>query len=305
MSAVLQMSTVRMSANLVQPSRARQTTESMGILLIAAFIIAGCSWREEKTSSYPNGQLRVRWHERMIGPYRTIKDGKYEAFYPTGAKLTSGEFKNGDSVGLWEEWYLYGGKRFERTYGAHGKTYGRSVAWMPNGDTVELRTYNDRGELDGRQVIYWPETGEMRAQGECKGGKRQGPWQACYRNGRIQYEREYDQGRSVGTRIDYGLDGNVASKREYLRDLPEDLARCWSDALVEGVPIGTSLDFQRRDRRVDTIPAEERIYSELRKRGDEWIVPFKWFSPRFEAFYRPRNDTLVVWRSPPSPKPSK
>ncbi len=75
----------------------------------------------------------------------------------------------------------------------------------------------------------------------------------------------------------------------------------WSGALVDGVPIGTSLEFQRRDRGVDTMPAGEIIYDVLRKRGDAWVVPYKWFSPRFESFYRPRNDTLVVWRPPPSP----
>jgi antitoxin component YwqK of YwqJK toxin-antitoxin module len=275
------------------------------LCLLVLFELAGCSWREEKTTFYPNGQIKVRWHERMIGPYRTVKDGAYEAFYPTGARLTSGEFRNGDSVGLWEEWYLYGGKRFEKTFGATGRLQGQSIVWMPNGDTVELRTFNDRGELDGRQVVYWPETGEMRQQGEYKAGKRQGPWQAWYRNGRIEDEREYDQGRSVGTWIDYGLDGNIASKREFLKDLPGDLARRWSGALVEGVPAGRSLNFQRRDRRVDTIPAEERIYGELRKRGDAWIVPFRWLSPRFEAFYQPRNDTLVVWRPAASPARSQ
>ena len=272
---------------------------------LIVLLLAGCSWREEKTTVYPNGQVKVRWQERMIGPYRTVKDGTFEAFYPTGAKLTSGEFKNGDSVGVWEEWYLYGGKRFEKTFGANGKLHGRFVTWMPSGDTVELRSYNDRGELDGRQVHYWPETGEMRQQGEYTSGVRHGPWQAWYRNGHIMNEREYDHGRSVGTWIEYGLDGNVASKREFLRVLPQDLARGWSGALVDGVPIGTWLDFQRRDRRVDTIPAEERIYGELRKRGEAWVVPFKWLSPRFEVFYRPRNDTLVVWRPSGSTKASQ
>jgi len=274
--------------------------KASGAILLIALVLVGCSWREERATFYPNGQTKVRWHERMIGPYRTVKDGAYEAFYPTGARQTSGEFRNGDSVGLWEEWYLYGGKRYERTYSTNGKLQGQSATWMPNGDTVELRTYNDRGEPDGREVVYWPETGAMRLQGEYKNGKHHGPWQSWYRNGQIQNEREYDQGRSVGIWIEYGLDGNIASKREFLRDLPEDLARSWSAALVEGVPTGTSLDFQRRDRRVDTVPAEERIYGELRRQGNAWVVPFRWFSPRFAEFYRPRTDTLVVWRPPSS-----
>ncbi len=230
----------------------------------------------------------------MIGPYRTVKDGPYEAFYPTGARLMTGEFRNGDSVGLWQEWYLYGGKRFERTYGRSGKLLGTFVTWMPNGDTVELRTYNDHGELDGRHVICWPETGDLRQQGEYKGDRRHGPWQSWYRNGHIMNEREYDQGRHVGTWIEYAPDGIVASKCEYLRVLPPELATIWTEALVEGVPVGTSLDFQRRSRQVDTIPSEKRVYGPLMKVGADWVVPFRWYSPRFEILYKPHYDTLRI-----------
>ncbi|MCX6134862.1 MAG: hypothetical protein NTU47_13700 [Ignavibacteriales bacterium] len=272
------------------------------VYFFIVLVLAGCSWREEKTSSYPNGQIKIRWYERMIGPYRTIKDGKYESFYPTGARQAAGEFKNGDSVGVWEEWYLYGGKRFEKTYGPRGRVTGRSVAWMPNGDTLEVHTCNESGELEGRHVVYWPDTGEMREEGEFRGGKRQGLWQAWYRNGRSKYAREYEAGRSVGTWTEFGQDGHVASLREYQRDLPPELARVWRSAAVEGVPIGTSRDFQRRERTVDTIPAQERVYGELRQRGQEWIVPFKWISPRFEAFYKPRLDTLIVWKPAPPPE---
>ena len=272
------------------------------VCLLIVLLLSGCSWREEKTTLYPNGQIRIRWHERMIGPNRTIKDGKYEAFYPTGARLASGEFKNGDSVGLWEEWYLYGGKRYEKTYGPQAKLTGRSVVWMPNGDTLRVHSYNELGEPDGRQVLYWPDTGGMQEEGEFNNGKRQGVWQAWYRSGRSKYEREYDAGRCVGTWTDFGPDGHVASRREYRRELPPELARAWGTALIEGVPVGTSEEFQRRDRTVDTIPAQERVYGELRLRGHEWVVPFRWISPRFEAFYKPRYDTLVVWK--PSPPPA-
>lgn len=267
------------------------------IFVLALLQLSGCSWREEKSTLYPNGQVKIRWHERMIGPYRTVKDGPFESFYPTGARLVSGEFKNGDSVGLWEEWYLYGGPRSEKTYGPNGKLRGRSVSWMPNGDTVELHTYNESGELDGRRVVFWPGTGDIRQQGDYRNGKRDGLWQAWYRNGRVQNEREYDQGRFVGTWIEYGPDGNVASKREYMRNLPPELAGEWERSLVEGVPTGTSLDFQRRARQVDTIPSEKLVYGSLMKVGREWIVPFRWYSPRFEIFYKPRYDTLHILNS--------
>jgi antitoxin component YwqK of YwqJK toxin-antitoxin module len=289
--------------DLVPVLPSKRCARALCVCLLIVLVLAGCSWREEKATLYPNGQIRIRWHERMIGPYRTIKDGTYEAFYPTGARLASGEFKNGDSVGLWEEWYLYGGKRYEKTYGPHAKQIGRSVVWMPSGDTLAVHTYNELGEPDGRLVAYWPDTGELQEEGEFKNGRRHGVWQAWYRNGRPKYEREYHEGRRVGTWTDFGPDGNIASRREYQRELPPELERMWGTALVDGVPVGTSEDFQRRQRTVDTIPAEERVYGDLRLRGQEWIVPFKWISPRFEAFYKPRYDTLVVWRPSPPPLP--
>ena len=266
------------------------------VMLVALLVSSGCNWREDKSTYYPNGQVKVRWQERMVGPYRTVKDGKFELFYPTGAKMASGEFRNGDTLGLWEEWYLYGGKKAERTYGEQGKPRGRAVVWMPNGDTLEIRGYNDLGQFHGRFVAFWPDIGEVHHQGDYLNGKRHGGWQAWYRNGKPEYEREYDRGRFVGTWIECGPDGNVASRREYLRDLPAELSSVWEKALVEGVPVGVSLDYQRIGRRVDTIPSEERIYGDLQKRRGDWIVPFKWSSPRFATLYKARFDTLVVWR---------
>jgi hypothetical protein len=96
--------------------------------------------------------------------------------------------------------------------------------------------------------------------------------------------------------MDFGVDGHVASNREFLRALPAELAEVWSEALVEGVPVGRSSLFQRSDRRVDTVAAEERDYGELQKRGSEWLVPFKWHSPRFGAIEKQRMDTVFVWR---------
>jgi antitoxin component YwqK of YwqJK toxin-antitoxin module len=228
-----------------------------------------------------------------------VKDGKYETFYPDGSRLSAGEFINGDSVGLWEEWYLNGGKKFEKTFGEPGKPKGEAIIWMPSGDTLELQTYNDLGELDGRHVSYWSKTSEMREQGEYKNGNRHGVWNKWYRNGQPEYEREYDRGRFVGRWTDFGFDGRVTSSREFLRELPAELSSVWDKALVDGVPTGRSLEYQQRDRRVDTIATEERTYGELRKTGQDWIVPFTWYSPRFAAFYKARRETLFVWK--PSP----
>jgi hypothetical protein len=170
---------------------------------------------------------------------------------------------------------------------------------MPSGDTLEIKTFNDLGELDGRYVAFWHDNGEMREQGEFKNGRRHGAWQKWFRSGQLEYEREYDRGRFVGRWTDFNFDGQVASSHEFLTDLPAELAKVWGEALVDGVPTGTSQFFQRRDRQVDTIPAEEREYSELRKNGLDWIVSFKSSSPRFAALYKPRYDTLYVWRHHP------
>jgi antitoxin component YwqK of YwqJK toxin-antitoxin module len=240
--------------------------------------------------------MKERWHEKIVGPNRVVREGKYEAFYPDGSKQSVGEYNNGDSLGVWIEWYMNGGNKFEKTFGEQGKLKGRAVVWMPSGDTLEYKTFNDLGELDGRYAAFWRDNGEVREQGEFENGKRHGIWTRWYHNGQMEYGHEYDRGRSVGRWVELGVDGHIASIREFQRDLPAELSGVWGEALVEGVPIGRSSIFQRNDRRVDTVAADERDYGELQKKGSDWIVPFKWHSPRFGAIEKQRTDTLLVWR---------
>jgi antitoxin component YwqK of YwqJK toxin-antitoxin module len=240
--------------------------------------------------------VKERWHERTVGSNRVVRDGKYEAFYPDGSRQSVGEYNNGDSLGLWLEWYLNGGNKFEKTFGEQGKLKGREVVWMPSGDTLEFKSFSELGELDGRYAAFWRDNGEIREQGDYKGGKRHGIWARWYHNGQMEYGHEYDRGRSVGRWIDFGVDGHIAASREFLRELPAELSGVWGYALVEGVPIGKSSIFQRRDRQVDTLAAEERDYGDLKKKGSDWIVPFRWHSPRFGSIEKQRMDTLLVWR---------
>ncbi len=279
----------------------RLTAISAEMILLASLIFPGCSWREERVTYYPNGQVKERWHEKIIGPNSNVKDGKYEAFYPDGSRRVTGEYNLGDSIGQWEEWYLNGSQEYEKSYGELGKFKGRgAIVWMRSGDTLEIRHFNDLGEADGRCTTFWvPIQGTFEKRENSRGGKRQGTWLKWYRKRAIGVQREYIRGRSVGRWIEFGRDGQVASSRDFVRDLPSELTGIWAGALVDGVPTGRSLSFQRQGRRVDTIPAEVREYGELRKNGEDWIVPFKWFSPRFEVFYKPRSETLYVWKHTP------
>jgi antitoxin component YwqK of YwqJK toxin-antitoxin module len=276
--------------------RCRLAPVRTAMVLVAGSILVGCTGRDERVTFYPNGRIKERWHERTVGPNRVVRDGNYEAFYPDGARQSTGEYKNGDSLGEWHEWYMNGGNKFEKTYGEQGRSKGKAIIWMPGGDTLEFKTFNDLGELEGRYAAFWRDNGEVRELGAYMNGKRHGIWTRWYRSGQVMYEREYDRGRSVGKWIDFGVDGHVASSRQFLRDLPSELLGVWGEALVDGVPIGTSSIFQRSDRRVDTIAADERDYGELRKKGPDWIVPFKWHSPRFGAIEKQRIDTLYVWK---------
>ena len=269
------------------------------VFLLAGFIAFGCSGRDERVTRYPNGKERERWHERTVGPNRVIRDGAFESFYPDGAQQTVGEYSGGDSVGRWQELYLNGGMKYEKSYSERGRLKGRSILWMPSGDTLDVETFNGSGELDGRHAFFWRDNGELREEGDHKNGKRHGIWRRWYRNGQMEYEHEYDQGRAVGTWSEFGVDGQLASRREFLRDLPAELLAVWGEALLEGVPTGKSAFYQRRERQVDTLAAEEREYSELRKTNLGWIVPYQWRSPRFAAIEKRRLDTLYVWRHRP------
>lgn len=266
-------------------------------LVLAGCVAFGCSGRDERVTRYPNGKVRERWHERTVGPNRVIRDGAFESFYPDGAQQTVGEYSSGDSVGRWQELYLNGGMKYEKSYSERGKLKGKSILWMPSGDTLDLETFDGFGEVDGRHAFFWRDNGEIREEGDHRNGKRHGVWRRWYRNGQIEYQREYDQGRAVGTWSEFGIDGQLASRREFLRDLPAELLAVWGEALLEGVPTGKSTFYQRRERQVDTLAAEEREYGELRKTNLGWFVPYQWRSPRFAAIEKRRLDTLFVWKN--------
>jgi antitoxin component YwqK of YwqJK toxin-antitoxin module len=285
-----------MNAGRVRVHPRTRTVTRSAAALTAVFILIGCSGRDERVTFYPNGRVKERWHERTAGPNRVVRDGKFEAFYPDGARQTVGEYSDEDSLGVWQDWYMNGGNKFEKTFGEQGRLKGRAIVWMPSGDTLEFRTFNDLGELDGRYASFWRDNGDVHEQGDYKNGRRHGIWTRWYHNGQMEYGHEYDHGRSVGRWIDFGVDGHVVSSREFLRELPAELANVWAYALVDGVPTGRSSLFQRSQRRVDTIAADERDYGELRKKGADWLVPFKWSSPRFGAIEKQRTDTLYVWK---------
>ena len=226
----------------------------------------------------------------------SVRDGKFESFYADGSRHSTGEYKDDDSIGVWQEWYMNGGKKFEKRFDESGKPNGASITWMPNGDTSEIHTYGETGQLNGRRVSFWPGTGEMREQGEYKNGERNGLWTRWYRNGQPEWEREYDKGRSVGRWTSYSYFGQVTSSHEYLRDLPVELASSWGGALVEGVPTGKSLEFQHKNLNVDTVAIEERRFGTLMKIGEDWVVPFTWYSPRYPTYYKLKRDTLFILR---------
>lgn len=270
------------------------------LLLLAAFIAVDCGSRDERVTVYPNRKVRERWFEKSVGPNRVIRDGDFESFYPDGSRQTVGAYSNGDSVGRWQELYLNGNMKYEKSYSERGKLKGRSILWMPSGDTLNVDTYNGLGEIEGRHAFFWRENGELREEGDYRNGMRQGVWRRWYRNGQMEYQHEYDQGRAVGTWTEFGVDGQIASRREFLRDLPADLLAVWGEALLEGVPTGRSAFYQRRERQVDALAADEREYGELRKTTLGWIVPYQWWSPRFAAIEKRRIDTVFVWRPRPT-----
>jgi antitoxin component YwqK of YwqJK toxin-antitoxin module len=265
-------------------------------ICLASLAFDSCSGRHERVTYYPNGQVRERWYERTVGPTRIEKDGPYEAFYPDGSRQTTGAFESGDSLGLWQEWYLSGWNKSVKSFLDHGRMRGRSVLWMPNGDTLEIRTFNDSGVLDGRHAAFWRDTGDLHEQGDYSNGQRHGIWTRWFHNGQIEFGREYDHGRAVGRWVEFGPDGRIATSAEFMRTLPAELSVEWMGALVDGVPVGTSFVYQRHDRHVDTIASDQRDYGELQKKGPDWIVPFRWRSPRFGSIERQRFDTLYIWK---------
>jgi antitoxin component YwqK of YwqJK toxin-antitoxin module len=141
------------------------------------------------------------------------------------------------------------------SYSKSGKREGLFKEFAPSGEVTAARIYmndelisegmvNDLGAMEGPWTEYFV-TGEKRAEGSYKAGRREGDWTFYHRSGKVEQkgkylnglphgewrwyhengnlhrEEIYRRGREDGPSVEYAVDGKVITKGEYIDGLRE------------------------------------------------------------------------------------
>lgn len=89
---------------------------------------------------------------------KTMKDGKFESFYPDNSLKAEGMVTNGKREGIWTSYHPNGSKQSENEY-LNGVLHGKTYTTFPNGQIMYIGYYAD-GKYDG-QWIYYDEEGQL------------------------------------------------------------------------------------------------------------------------------------------------
>jgi antitoxin component YwqK of YwqJK toxin-antitoxin module len=89
---------------------------------------------------------------------KTMKDGKFESFYPDKTLKAEGMVTNGKREGVWTSYHPNGNKQSENEY-VNGILHGKTFTTFPNGQIMYIGYYYD-GKYDG-QWVYYKADGEL------------------------------------------------------------------------------------------------------------------------------------------------
>ena len=89
-------------------------------------------------------------------------DGPYLEQYRDGSIKETGEFKDGNNVGVWETFFRDGSISSIRVYDQSGRKQGKSKTWFSDGNIKSINNYID-GERAGKQES-WYENGQKQSE---------------------------------------------------------------------------------------------------------------------------------------------
>jgi antitoxin component YwqK of YwqJK toxin-antitoxin module len=152
----------------------------MRTLVVIAMLFVFSPWirswvasEELTTETWPNGLDRVLQAFRLDASGQRVAQGRYAAWYQSGAPLVEGRYVHGHREGLWRWWYEDGRKLGECDY---EKGVGIYRGWHPNGGIYLRGRYEDDQRV-GVWIEFYP-SGRKRLQGSYKDGRQEGIWTA-------------------------------------------------------------------------------------------------------------------------------
>lgn len=136
-----------------------------------------------------------------------VLNGRYISYFVNGNVESRGQFRNNETVGVWEFFYETGNLKM-RGLLKQNSSYGTWEYFYESGKKSMEGSINGK-ERDGLWKMYY-ESGALREEGEFDKNKHTGRWVYYFEDGSKRGEIEYED--DFGRYTEYGVDGKVIAE---------------------------------------------------------------------------------------------
>jgi len=209
-------------------------------------------------------------------------------FHPNGKVASLGSYsKSGRREGLFKEFSVQGQVTGAKIYMGDqliseglvndvGAMQGAWVEYYATGEKRAEGTYKD-GRKDGDWTFYH-RSGKVEQKGKYLNSLAQGQWQWFYENGGLHREELYRKGREDGASVEYDEQGAVITQGEYLDGQKEGK---WTYEVGDHKEVGAYKDGSKEGPWIFTY-STGRKYFTGEFLGGEPIGKHKWYWPNGE-----------------------
>ncbi|MFT7486825.1 MAG: antitoxin component YwqK of YwqJK toxin-antitoxin module [Candidatus Paceibacteria bacterium] len=140
------------------------------------------------------GTLVHSWSIVVYPDGHTLKQGKEQRWYPSGARLSEANFHEGELVGEFRRWHANGQLLASSTLDA-GRLCPMKF-WHADG-TLSAEGLSRQGTREG-YWRFWYESGDLREEGGFVSGQRSGLWSLFHEDGSLEATGRFQDGQRVG-----------------------------------------------------------------------------------------------------------
>lgn len=176
--------------------------------LVAEGIITGYGIYEgEWTYYFKSGAIKAK------GTYENSKKtGKWTYYYSNGKIEQTGTFSDNEQRGNWTWYYKNGQLKRQEFYNKNEKLEGTVYEYDSLGNEMTKGDYYN-GIQEGPWFYH---VNDFKEVGSFTMGYQDGVWKSYYKNGKLAFEGEYNEGEPVGKHLYYHQNGITSLVGKYL-----------------------------------------------------------------------------------------
>lgn len=201
---------------------------------------------------HPSGQVKETWTQKAPEGGLSVREGRFQSFYPDGSRESESEFREGRRNGPARVWSQSGARLFEGEFSddflladkrwdeagnvevdrRYSKTETKTMALGPDGDSLSVLetcawlVENGSRERHGLCRMAYPD-GRTLSERHHHRGRLHGPVKAWHADGTPWMEGAYARGAPTGTWKTFGKDGKPLWSAAYARGGPTGEWREW------------------------------------------------------------------------------